>query len=138
MPYANGSRTKVVMSVDLGAGPQITMPSTPCPGPQPFVPSLKPRMTRKLNSGGLCLGCSALFGAVHAGQPVGSQADITGFSFHAVNLTTAEGGALAFSLPTHLIWRQSSLVQGYGLARAIQKRIEKTTGSWHYDVVEAG
>ncbi|MCB0783699.1 MAG: DegT/DnrJ/EryC1/StrS family aminotransferase, partial [Flavobacteriales bacterium] len=33
-------------------------------------------------------------------RPVGSQADITGFSFHAVkNLTTAEGGALAFHLP---------------------------------------
>ena len=40
------------------------------------------------------------FGATYAGQPVGRQADITGFSFHAVkNLTTAEGGALAFSLP---------------------------------------
>jgi hypothetical protein len=37
------------------------------------------------------------------GLPVGAQADITGFSFHAVkNLTTAEGGALAFHLPRTL------------------------------------
>src|SRR5690606_22403586 len=40
------------------------------------------------------------FGACIGGRPVGSQADIAGFSFHAVkNLTTAEGGALAFNLP---------------------------------------
>jgi dTDP-4-amino-4,6-dideoxygalactose transaminase len=40
------------------------------------------------------------FGARIHDKPVGAQADITGFSFHAVkNLTTAEGGALAFNLP---------------------------------------
>ena len=92
----------MVMPVDLGAGLSITMPSTPCSAPQPFVPSFKPRTTCKPNSGGLCSSRMqrTSFGATFAGQPVGSQADITGFSFHAVkNLTTAEGGALAFSLP---------------------------------------
>ncbi len=40
------------------------------------------------------------FGASIDGRKLGTQADITGFSFHAVkNLTTAEGGALAFNLP---------------------------------------
>ncbi|HRF80528.1 MAG TPA: DegT/DnrJ/EryC1/StrS family aminotransferase, partial [Flavobacteriales bacterium] len=40
------------------------------------------------------------FGAQVGSKKVGAQADITGFSFHAVkNLTTAEGGALAFNLP---------------------------------------
>jgi len=80
------------------------------------------------------------FGATYAGEPVGHQADITGFSFHAVkNLTTAEGGALAFNLPDTF---EMSGILGWFKAMALhgqsKSALEKTTGSWHYDVVEAG
>ena len=80
------------------------------------------------------------FGATYAGQPVGRQADITGFSFHAVkNLTTAEGGALAFSLPDSF---DMEAILGWFKAMALhgqsKSALEKTTGSWHYDVVDAG
>ena len=128
------------MPVTWGAGPSITMPFTPCSAPQPFVPSFKPRMTCKPSSTAFVpLDAAHSFGATYAG-PVGRQADITGFSFHTVkNLTTAEGGALAFSLydsfdmKAILGWFKAA-----DLARAIKKRIGKTTGSWHYDVVDAG
>lgn len=81
------------------------------------------------------------FGASIDGVPVGGQADITGFSFHAVkNLTTAEGGALAFALDEAfdmsevLSWFKAMAVHGQS-----RSALEKTTGkSWHYDVHEAG
>src|SRR5690606_30577472 len=78
-----------------------------------FIPHASPGIRRSLGEGGphtspqqalgrpLVLSDAAhSFGATIAGKKVGSQADITGFSFHAVkNPTTAEGGALAFNLP---------------------------------------
>jgi dTDP-4-amino-4,6-dideoxygalactose transaminase len=80
-------------------------------------------------------------GATYAGRPIGQQADITGFSFHAVkNLTTAEGGALTFALPkdfeldgiTH--WFRTMALHGQS-----KSAFEKTkAGQWNYDVIHAG
>lgn len=81
------------------------------------------------------------FGARYKGDFVGAQADVTGYSFHAVkNLTTAEGGALVFNLPepfdnaeVRAALRRSSL---HGQTKdALSKTV---TGGWRYDIVEAG
>jgi dTDP-4-amino-4,6-dideoxygalactose transaminase len=77
------------------------------------------------------------FGALVQGRPVGAQADITGFSFHAVkNLTTAEGGALAFNLPQELdpeeLYRLFNTMSLHGQNKdALAKR---KPGAWRYDV----
>ncbi len=45
------------------------------------------------------------FGAEYKNKRVGSLADITVFSYHAVkNLTTAEGGAICVTLPSQLLF----------------------------------
>ncbi|MCU0318768.1 MAG: DegT/DnrJ/EryC1/StrS family aminotransferase [Flavobacteriales bacterium] len=77
------------------------------------------------------------FGATIAGQPTGRQADITGYSFHAVkNLTTAEGGALAFNLPAPFnadelyAWFNTMSLHGQS-----KDALAKTQpGAWRYDV----
>jgi dTDP-4-amino-4,6-dideoxygalactose transaminase len=81
------------------------------------------------------------FGARIGDKPVGTQADITGFSFHAVkNLTTAEGGALAFALPPPFkaeelyAWFNTMSLHGQS-----KDALAKTTpGAWRYDVEAAG
>ena len=48
----------------------------------------------------ICCDAAHAFGASRKGKMVGSIADFSSFSFHAVkNLTTAEGGALSWNLP---------------------------------------
>ncbi len=81
------------------------------------------------------------FGARMGGKPVGQQADITGFSFHAVkNLTTAEGGALAFNLPEAFVpeeqyaWFNTMSLHGQN-----KDALAKTQpGAWRYDVEHPG
>ena len=81
------------------------------------------------------------FGARIGGRPLGVQADITGFSFHAVkNLTTAEGGAITFNLPEPFvmddIYAWFSMMSLHGQSKdALAK---SKAGGWRYDVTMAG
>lgn len=81
-------------------------------------------------------------GALYHGKPTGSLCDITVFSFHAVkNLTTAEGGAIAFNLPEPF---SNSEVYKYcnvlGLHGQNKDALEKTQGkaNWKYDIMMPG
>jgi dTDP-4-amino-4,6-dideoxygalactose transaminase len=81
------------------------------------------------------------FGATYKGAVVGQQADITGYSFHAVkNLTTAEGGALAFS--SHLPIDHDAVYSWFNtmsLHGQTKDALAKSkAGAWRYDVVEPG
>ncbi len=78
------------------------------------------------------------FGASRKGVPVGSIADFTSFSFHAVkNFTTAEGGAS--------VWRHVDGVDDDEIYRAMQlyslhgqskDALAKTKlGAWEYDII---
>lgn len=78
------------------------------------------------------------FGAKWHGQMVGSIADFSSFSFHAVkNLTTAEGGALTWkSIPgidDEDIYHKIQLLSLHGQSK---DALAKTKlGAWEYDVV---
>ena len=78
------------------------------------------------------------FGASVAGEPTGSIADFSSFSFHAVkNLTTAEGGALTWrSIPgisDGEIYKHVQLLSLHGQSKdALAKN---QPGAWEYDVV---
>ncbi len=81
------------------------------------------------------------FGARMGDHPVGAQADITGFSFHAVkNLTTAEGGALAFNLPSAFdVEELYNLFNTMSLHGQSKDALAKTSpGAWRYDVAFPG
>lgn len=81
------------------------------------------------------------FGATYKGEKVGTQADVTGYSFHAVkNLTTAEGGALALNLPEPFsnaeMYKQLNIKSLHGQTK---DALAKTQGgSWKYDIIEPG
>ena len=79
-------------------------------------------------------------GAVQGGRPSGSVADFTAFSFHAVkNLTTAEGGALAWragAFDSDELYNQFMLMSLHGQTK---DALSKTrAGAWEYDVAYPG
>ena len=80
-------------------------------------------------------------GAVYDGKKTGNHADMSSFSFHAVkNLTTAEGGAVAFNLPipfdNEKIKKEFKTLSLHGQSKdALSKN---KAGGWEYDVTDAG
>lgn len=78
------------------------------------------------------------FGAKYHGKMIGSVADFSSFSFHAVkNLTTAEGGALTWKtidgIDDEDIYKQLQLLSLHGQSK---DALAKTKlGAWEYDVI---
>lgn len=78
------------------------------------------------------------FGASWHGKHVGSIADFTAFSFHAVkNLTTAEGGALTWrdipGIDNEAIYKQIQLLSLHGQSKDALAKTQ--LGAWEYDIV---
>ncbi len=77
------------------------------------------------------------FGAKWHGKMVGSIADFSAFSFHAVkNFTTAEGGCFTWrhieGVDDEEIYHRAMLLSLHGQSK---DALAKTTGSWEYDIV---
>ena len=85
----------------------------------------------------ICADAAHAFGATLNGKKIGSIADFTSFSFHAVkNLTTAEGGALTWKtipgIDDEEIYHQLQL---YSLHGQNKDALAKTKlGAWEYDI----
>ncbi len=78
------------------------------------------------------------FGASYKGKMIGSVADFTSFSFHAVkNLTTAEGGALTWrtidGVTSDDIYKQLQLFSLHGQSKDALAKTQ--LGAWEYDIV---
>lgn len=78
-------------------------------------------------------------GAIYKGKKVGSQADFTSFSFHAVkNITTAEGGALAFNdignIKSDDIYKEISIWALNGQNKSAFEKDRGGKNSWKYDI----
>ena len=78
------------------------------------------------------------FGAKYKGKIIGSVADFTCFSFHAVkNLTTAEGGAVTWKLNKNLdddeVYNQYMLLSLHGQSKDALAKTQ--AGNWEYDIV---
>ncbi len=85
----------------------------------------------------ICADAAHAFGAKWHDKMVGSIADFSSFSFHAVkNLTTAEGGALTWNIPgidDEELYHQAQL---YSLHGQSKDALAKTQlGAWEYDIV---
>ncbi len=145
---AMNPRTKAIIPVDIGGMPArvqevIRVAEETCawftPAVNLRVGGTNPQM--RLGRALVLSDAAHSFGARVAGRPVGAQADITGFSFHAVkNLTTAEGGALAFALPAPFnsdelyAWFNTMSLHGQS-----KDALAKTApGAWRYDVEAPG
>ena len=78
------------------------------------------------------------FGSTCGDKPVGSLADFSSFSFHAVkNLTTAEGGALTWNdipgIDSAAIYKQLQLLSLHGQSKDALAKVQ--LGAWDYDIV---
>ena len=86
----------------------------------------------------ICADAAHSFGASRKGQMVGSIADFSSFSFHAVkNFTTAEGGALTWKsilgIDDDKLYRQVQLFSLHGQSK---DALAKTKlGAWEYDII---
>lgn len=78
------------------------------------------------------------FGAEYHGKMIGSVADFSSFSFHAVkNFTTAEGGALTWrtvdSISNDDIYKRIQLLSLHGQSKDALAKTQ--LGAWEYDIV---
>ena len=138
MEAAITEKTKVIIPVDLGG--------VPCDYDRIFeIVERKESLFHPKNEiqrvmGRISVNADAAhaFGAVWHGKKVGSIADFSSFSFHAVkNLTTAEGGALTWrtipGIDDEEIYHQIQLLSLHGQSK---DALAKTKlGAWEYDIV---
>lgn len=131
-------KTKVIIPVDLGG--------IPCDYDRIFSivekkkSLFKPSNDIQSKFGRIivCADTAHAFGSSWHGQPVGSVADFSAFSFHAVkNFTTAEGGALTWkpndALNDENLYKQVQLYSLHGQSKdALSKN---QLGSWEYDIL---
>lgn len=86
----------------------------------------------------VCADTAHAFGSSWHGKPIGSVADFSSFSFHAVkNFTTAEGGALTWKHRDDIdgdeLYKTAQLLSLHGQSKdALSKN---QLGSWEYDIV---
>lgn len=135
---AVNERTKAVIPVDLGGVPcdydrifQIVEEKKGL-----FRP--KGEIQEALGRVAVCADTAHALGAIWHGRMVGSIADFSSFSFHAVkNLTTAEGGCLAWraipGVDTEEMYHRLQLLSLHGQSK---DALAKTKlGAWEYDIV---
>lgn len=131
-------KTKVIIPVDLGGIPcdydrifEIVERKKAL-----FHPANK--IQEKLGRVAVVADAAHAFGANWHGKSVGSIADFTNFSFHAVkNFTTAEGGAMTWhhidGVDDEAIYKQAQLLSLHGQSK---DALAKTKlGAWEYDIV---
>ena len=133
-------KTKVIIPVDLGG--------VPCDYDRIFEiverkkSLFKPsnEIQKAIGRIAVCADTAHAFGAKWHGKMVGSIADFSSFSFHAVkNFTTAEGGALTWrtidGVDDEEIYHRLQLLSLHGQSK---DALAKTRlGAWEYDIVGA-
>ncbi len=131
-------KTKAVIPVDLGG--------VPCDYDRIFeIVERKKNLFKPSNDiqkaigrVAVCADTAHAFGAKYHGKMIGSIADFSSFSFHAVkNFTTAEGGALTWrtidGMDNEDIYHQIQLFSLHGQSK---DALAKTKlGAWEYDIV---
>ncbi len=135
------SRTKVIMPVDFGGLPcdYDAINALVEKVKNKFI-ATKPNQ-EKLGRILVLSDAAHSMGATYKGKTAGILTDISVFSFHAVkNLTTAEGGAMLFNLPSQFdnatIYKELSILSLHGQTKDAMAKMQK--GNWKYDIVEAG
>jgi len=135
---AINERTKAVIPVDIGG--------VPCDYDRIFeIAERKREYFRPVGKLQSAIGRVAVladsahaFGASYKGRRIGSVADFSAFSFHAVkNLTTAEGGALTWrsigGVSNDEIYKTLQLFSLHGQSKDALAKTQP--GTWEYDIV---
>ena len=131
-------KTKVIIPVDLGG--------VPCDYDRIFqiVESKKNlfhpanELQEKLGRVAVMADAAHAFGASWHGKMIGSVADFSNFSWHAVkNFTTAEGGAMTWKhiegVDDEAVYHQAQLLSLHGQSKDALAKTQ--LGAWEYDIV---
>ena len=131
-------KTKVIIPVDLGG--------VPCDYDRIFsIVESKKHLFHPENEIQKAIGrviimadAAHAFGATWKGKPIGSVADFSNFSFHAVkNFTTAEGGAVAWKdiegIDNETLYHQYQLLSLHGQSKDALAKTQ--LGAWEYDII---
>lgn len=131
-------KTKVIIPVDLGGVPcdYDRIFSIVEKKKELFTPSndIQSKFGRII----VCADTAHAFGSSWHGKPIGSVADFSSFSFHAVkNFTTAEGGALTWKhrddIDGNELYKTAQLLSLHGQSKDALNKVQ--LGSWEYDIV---
>lgn len=132
-------KTKVIMPVDIGGLPVSYQPIMNVVKEEAHQFVAESDAQRLLGRIMVFADAAHSFGAKYGNKLCNSEADIVGYSFHAVkNLTTAEGGAICFndSRFSQSIDRSLRL---HTLNGQTKDALSKTnSGNWKYDIVLPG
>lgn len=131
-------RTKAIVPVDLAG--------IPCDYDRLFAIVERKRslfrpaseLQRAMGRIAICADAAHAFGASWHGRMVGSIADFSAFSFHAVkNFTTAEGGALTWrtipGIDNEALYHQVQLLSLHGQSKDALAKTQ--LGAWEYDII---
>lgn len=133
-------KTKAIISVDIGGFPcdYDKIKNILEKKKKLFKPSNN-KYQKELNRILFLSDAAHSIGAIYKNKRVGSQADFTSFSFHAVkNITTAEGGALAFNdignIKAEDIYKEISIWALNGQNKSAFDKDKGGANSWKYNI----
>lgn len=131
-------KTKVIIPVDLGGVPCDYQKIFSIVEEKKYLFRPANRFQEAIGRIAICADTAHAFGASYHGKKIGSVADFSSFSWHAVkNLTTAEGGAMTWKeisgVSDEEIYRLAQLYSLHGQSRdALEKN---RPGAWEYDIL---
>lgn len=135
---AINEKTKAVIPVDLGGIPCDYDRIFDIVNNKKAIFSPKTDIQKAIGRVAVVADAAHAFGARWHGKMVGSIADFTSFSFHAVkNFTTAEGGALTWrdinGIDNNQIYKELQLLSLHGQSKDALAKTQ--LGAWEYDII---
>jgi dTDP-4-amino-4,6-dideoxygalactose transaminase len=137
------TKTKAIIAVDIAGYPADYDEILNLINKKEIINQFRPENDNQKGIGRIALISDAAhsIGASYKNKKTGNQADMSSFSFHAVkNLTTAEGGAVAFNLNSS--FDEEKLKQYFKTlslhGQSKDALAKNKAGGWKYDVIEAG
>ncbi len=135
---AINERTKAVIPVDLGGVPCDYDRLLFAVDSKKHLFSARNEIQEAIGRVVIVADAAHAFGATWHGRKIGSVADFTSFSFHAVkNFTTAEGGALTWrdleGIDNDALYHEFQLLSLHGQSKDALAKTQ--LGAWEYDIV---
>lgn len=135
---AINERTKAVIPVDLGGVPCDYDRLLFAVDSKKHLFSARNEIQEAIGRVVIVADAAHAFGATRYGRKIGSVADFTSFSFHAVkNFTTAEGGALTWrdleGIDNDALYHEFQLLSLHGQSKDALAKTQ--LGAWEYDIV---
>ena len=140
---AIGPKTKAIIPVDIGGWPCNYDALFQLVNREDLQKLFTPQHPHQEKLGRILIMADAAhsIGSKYKGRPVGTLADITVISLHAVkNITSAEGGVVLFHLPTPFKneeeYRKNKIISQNGHSKNVHEKA--LNDGWRYDIVALG